>query len=499
MNRLSEEPVQNPYFLLVLGPHRCGTSVLSGVLNQLGADLPKTLMPATERNAAGYFESVRIMNFNEKLLNALGSDWKDLSPIDTGAVYGQVLESFMADAVQLLHEEFSAARLPLLKDPRICRLVNFWTEALLRAGYRPLYIHTHRNPLEMADSLAKRDDIPIEVGLLIWMRHVLDAEAATRGKARAFTNYKALLGNWSTQIEQIEQELGLKFHRKSERVHQEISDFVSDALHHQKRGGEEVQKSPHVAKMVREVFTILEGWIEGRAIEADYERLDQLRHRLDIALDPIAIFMRAQDNVRTLASEREAELERDVRQYRLEAEEENARTLQAQQDIMCELKGKLRERQERISTLERQLLEIQGELTTERGERSQLVAVHEKEQSGLRETVHGLETEILTLERQLLEIQAELMNERTEKSHLVAVHEQDQMRLHDAVRGLELKIGERFREIAKISEMLLMSQQQHQEDLKGRENSEARVEALLSSTSWKITAPLRRVKMLFHV
>ena len=301
MNSSRKKLVQKPVCLMVLGPHRSGTSALSGVLNHLGGDLPETLMPAGEGNAGGYFESLRVMAFNDKLLNALGSDWKDLSPLDLGSTTTQVFESFMSEAVQVLHEEFSAARLPLLKDPRICRFVGFWAEAFIRAGYEPLYIHTHRNPLETAESLQKRDAIPIELGLLIWLRHVLDAEAATRGRTRVFTNYKALLENWRTQIAQIEGTLGLTFHRNTGKVRQDIDDFLTDNLRHQQRALDDVRKSAQVADVVRETFQIFESWAGGAGNPSDYDALDALRSRMDGSLDQISTFVRALDNGKELA------------------------------------------------------------------------------------------------------------------------------------------------------------------------------------------------------
>jgi len=302
MKSSREKPVQKPVCLMVLGPHRSGTSALSGVLSHLGGDLPKTLMPAGEGNAEGYFESLRVMAFNDRLLNALGSDWKDLSPLDLGGTTAQVFESLMSEAVQVLQDEFSAARLPLLKDPRICRFVGFWSEAFSRAGYEPLYIHTHRNPLETAQSLQKRDGIPIELGLLIWLRHVLDAEAATRGRTRVFTNYKALLEDWRAQTAQMELALGLTFHRNTGKVRQEIDDFLNDSLRHQQRAPEDVRRSAQVADVVREAFQILESWAGGAGKSSDHDVLDALRSRVDGALDQVTPFVRALDAGKELAS-----------------------------------------------------------------------------------------------------------------------------------------------------------------------------------------------------
>ena len=56
--------------LLVLGPHRGGTSAVAGLLVRLGAEAPRTLMPADTDNPTGYWESVVLCEFHERLLRA---------------------------------------------------------------------------------------------------------------------------------------------------------------------------------------------------------------------------------------------------------------------------------------------------------------------------------------------------------------------------------------------------------------------------------------------
>lgn len=70
-------PVVRRQALLVLGMHRSGTSMCSGLLSKLGAASPKTLMKANERNPKGYYESSAFMAFHDKILASAGSDWAD--------------------------------------------------------------------------------------------------------------------------------------------------------------------------------------------------------------------------------------------------------------------------------------------------------------------------------------------------------------------------------------------------------------------------------------
>ena len=67
--------------LLVLGMHRSGTSALARILVLAGASPPSGLMPATEDNASGYWESMAITRFNNRLLAKAGLRWSDRGSI----------------------------------------------------------------------------------------------------------------------------------------------------------------------------------------------------------------------------------------------------------------------------------------------------------------------------------------------------------------------------------------------------------------------------------
>lgn len=291
MNEKLENMKSKPVILVVLGPHRSGTSALTGVLSHLGANLPKHLMPANEGNSLGYFESSRVKTFNDGLLSKMGSSWSDISRLDLTSVHEQERENLLDQAVEILKAEFNDARTPILKDPRICRLVDFWRMAFDRLYYRPIYIHTHRNPLEAARSLAARHPISVEMGLLIWLRHVLDAEAATRSEPRAFTNYLALLENWRAQMSKIELATGFSFHLNTPTIQQEIDAFLNKGLRHQTHRFDDVLQSAQVADLVREAFEIFERWTKGEENPADYQSLDKLQANLTSAIGVISSFV----------------------------------------------------------------------------------------------------------------------------------------------------------------------------------------------------------------
>lgn len=166
--------------LIVLGMHRSGTSALAGVLGHLGAALPQDLMAPSDMNAKGFFESNRITGLNDRLLAQAGFTWWDPRLFPATWFGTPEAEALLDEAVEVLRADYGDARLFVMKDPRICRLLPFWIAALDRFGARVRIVHTHRAAWDVAASLSRWAEYEPEFGLILWARHVLDAEADSR-------------------------------------------------------------------------------------------------------------------------------------------------------------------------------------------------------------------------------------------------------------------------------------------------------------------------------
>ncbi len=186
--------------VIVLGMHRTGTSAVTGVLRLLGAAAPRQLMAPRAFNAKGNWESLAVIRLNDRILQAGGSHWRDWSPFDERRVPLDVMAELEAQAADTLAAEFGGERLILLKDPRMCRLMPFWRRALERAGFEARIVIPVRSPLDAALSLLDRNRIAIEEGMLLWLRHVLDAERATRDLRRCFVSFAGLLEDWRAAV-----------------------------------------------------------------------------------------------------------------------------------------------------------------------------------------------------------------------------------------------------------------------------------------------------------
>jgi len=158
--------------LLVLGPHRSGTSLTARLLECLGAVNSTNLNPANEYNPKGYFEDLDIYRFNENvLMPALGTSWHAVSPVEWGVLPESRRENLLEDATGLIRKNYDAANaVSVLKEPRISQLLAFWLEVLDNAGFAVKAVCPVRHPASVARSVATRDNLPLALGLLLYFR-----------------------------------------------------------------------------------------------------------------------------------------------------------------------------------------------------------------------------------------------------------------------------------------------------------------------------------------
>jgi hypothetical protein len=181
----------------------------------------------------------------------------------------------------VLAGEFGHARLAVIKDPRMCRLMPFWSSVFREANWSVRPVLQLRSPLEVALSLNRRDGIPSGSGCLLWLRHVLDAEAGTRGTRRAVVDWNDFLSDPRRTLQRVGDQLGVVWPQWSDGALAEIDEFVSADMRSQRASDSDLQAHPAMNHLVREAYAAVRELVENPASEKVGRTLTDIRERFD--------------------------------------------------------------------------------------------------------------------------------------------------------------------------------------------------------------------------
>lgn len=160
MDTMGQDQAGGARVLAVLGMHRSGTSMLTGTLQEAGVFLGKVFRDPIEHNRKGLLEPKAVLYMHEDLFRANGGSWRDppMSP------RWQPLHVAVRD---LFIDSMADRPLWAFKDPRTLFTLKDWQAVV--PGLQPVGIFRH--PLAVAESLRRRNALPIEEGLGIWQRY----------------------------------------------------------------------------------------------------------------------------------------------------------------------------------------------------------------------------------------------------------------------------------------------------------------------------------------
>ena len=355
--------------VLVVGMHRSGTSAVTRVLNLLGCALPRTVSAGAFDNVSGFWENPAIRDLNDEILESAGTAWYGWEVFDPRWYSTPVADGLRERAQALLENELEAERLFVLKDPRFCRLLPFWIDAAREFGAEPVIVCPIRNPLDVARSLEARDGIDPYVGLLMWLRSVLEAEAASRDVTRAFLRYERFLSEPHSIVDRLGDTLGIAWPRCSTDTDLAIEEFLSPSLRHHRNEDFAVLENPRLSSWLRSSFSILDRWAGGSVDEGDVPALDRIRAAFDDAAPAFGRAVTA--GVQAVLDLRAAERTLAERELRIEAlgdELRSAHTKLAEQEFRNEemsasigaMKEVIAEREEQIRQGSANLAEIRA-------------------------------------------------------------------------------------------------------------------------------------------
>lgn len=214
---------------IILGMHRSGTSVLTRIVNLLGATVGDNLMQGNQANPKGYWEHLDIVNIHNVLLAKLGLNWDSISPLPLDWQERDDILLLKQQLKDIVVRDFNGQHIWCLKDPRMCRLLPLWLKIFQELEVVPYFIIAVRNPQEVASSLEVRNQISMSHSYLLWFRYVLESEYNSRGYKRIFINFDDLIDECDVCLKRIAAFMKVDL---STPCKKKINLFVSDKLKH---------------------------------------------------------------------------------------------------------------------------------------------------------------------------------------------------------------------------------------------------------------------------
>ena len=228
--------------LIVLGMHRSGTSVLAGCLAQLGVELGEALMPASASNEAGYFEHTDLVLVHDLLFRELDYRWHFVGSLPLGWLESKATQRAKQRILYVVDRDFQSAPLWAVKEPRMCRLIPLWLEVFAEREIQPKFVLVIRQPLEVAQSLHKRDGFDLRKGHLMWLTYNREALLSCRGFTTAVVSYDQLLANPIHTLESLGRTLDVAWPIDPRTINSKILAFVQARLKHHSLGSTKLEE-----------------------------------------------------------------------------------------------------------------------------------------------------------------------------------------------------------------------------------------------------------------
>lgn len=216
--------------VFIVGPGRCGGSCTTGVLNCMGLYLNGDLRPPNNNNPKGFFEHMRTMDLNDKILENLGTSVNDpdSSKPDLATPLALSEKKLIKEHLQKYfgqEEQFG------VKDGRIALLLPLYVAAAQELGFSVKIIAVWRDPEEIARSYFKFNGSPVQETLVkVHKRYALIEQYATMYEIMV-VRFEDLLKTPHVTVNAIQE--FLPFLKSYEQAHESIEAFLDINLKHE--------------------------------------------------------------------------------------------------------------------------------------------------------------------------------------------------------------------------------------------------------------------------
>ncbi|HXP23387.1 MAG TPA: hypothetical protein VN807_04570, partial [Candidatus Sulfotelmatobacter sp.] len=138
-----------------------------------------------------------------------------------------------------------------------------------------------REPLAVADSLARRNGFSTARSCLLWLRHVVDAERDTRSWPRVFMDDALLLSDWRRALQPLVELGWYDAKRLSGPLGHVVDAAIKPRLRHSGRGGFDAGMLPEPRQWYLNVYDACVTLAKENRSGSTDVRFDQIRSALD--------------------------------------------------------------------------------------------------------------------------------------------------------------------------------------------------------------------------
>ncbi|MGB9830748.1 MAG: sulfotransferase family protein [Fervidicoccus fontis] len=234
----------NTKAICILGMHRSGTSVITRVLNLIGVYFgdEDSFVPPAPDNPEGFWENAAIVDVHARIFQALGRGWDrwDLPlPMPYKWWNSPAVKAYRDELINLIVKQFSSHTLWGWKDPRTCICLPLWKEILTELKVKFSFVIVVRNPLEVAESLTRRNGFTVSKGWALWWLYTLNALYWTQGYKRVLICYEDFMKNWEKELHYVVTELSIPWPENEEYFVRKADEFIKPQLRHHMRNEKE--------------------------------------------------------------------------------------------------------------------------------------------------------------------------------------------------------------------------------------------------------------------
>ncbi len=325
--------------IIVLGPHRSGTSLLTRLINMTGAyfGVGAASIGFNHDNPKGFWERRDVVEINDEILTAAGCSWEQLYNWRMDAKPSKkTVKNLEEIGGKMKHVllELDANRPWVVKDPRMCLTYPYWKQHL----ELPVIVSMTRNPVEVAMSLKSRNKFPLHHGLAIWEYYTVGMINAMRGAPAIHISHQDIISDPYGSLEPLLDKLqkagvdGLRMPKK-----EEVETFIEPTLYHSKAG--HLNAEELLTPYQQDLYDMAQG--KKKLADSDLHPSELVRHIMEFRKELIEDEEKLLEAHRNIAALNQHLNEKE--QHLIEYKSETERLQKCENDLQAALDNKHRE------------------------------------------------------------------------------------------------------------------------------------------------------------